>query len=147
MATGLRTGLDDKFYINSGNYAVPTWVEVQLVADLNVDLTKELAEIKYRGSRWKKTLPSHKALALSFKMLGDTSDTNYATVRDAFINDTMLDVAVADAAIATSGTEYLRFPVYLDKFTRDQPLNGANVSDVGGQLAYDSHDPGFTTAS
>jgi hypothetical protein len=145
MAAGLRCGLDDKLYINSGNHGAPTWIECQLVQDLNLDLEKDKAEIKARLSRWVMTLPTHKKAPVSFKILGDTSDTNYATLRDAFINDTLCDVAIADGAIATSGTEYFRADFYLYGFKKAQPLGEANTADVTMDLAYSLNTPAFTT--
>ena len=150
MAAGLRTGLDAKLYRNTGNYASPVWTLISTVIDLTHNLDKDKAEVKARSSRWVKNLFLHKKGPLDFNIIKDTADTNWATLRDGYINDVIFDMAIADDAIANTGTEYLRADFGIFGFKEGQPIAGANTTDLALDLIYGSSasnnaDPAFTT--
>lgn len=139
MAAGLRAGIADKLYRNTGSYGTPTWNEVANAIDVDLGLTKSLAEVKARASTYKKTLAGIKEVTLSFGFLGDTSDADWNVLRDAWAADTVVEFAVADDAIATSGTDYYRAEMHIKEFNYGQKLEEGNTAQVAAELAYTSN--------
>lgn len=144
MGAGLRIGMNCKFYRNTGTYGSPTWTVIPITKDLSLKLSKDKASIKTRGSTWEQTLPVHKKAPLDFKLLGDESDTNFDAVRDAYVADTLLDLAIADDVIATTGTRYFRADYYVYDFSIDEPFDDRSAS-VACDIGYSTHTPAFTT--
>lgn len=146
MSAGVKVGLGCKLYYNAGTFGSPTWTLINITQDLDLNLEKGKAESKRRGNTWTKTLPVTKTGPVEFKILADTSDPTYQVLRDAFLNDTVLDVAIAEGPIATSGTEYERGDYYCYSFKRHEPLEQAASVDVALDLAEGTgRDPSFTT--
>ena len=146
MAAGLRVGVAQFLYRNSATYASPTWNNIQSAVDVELGLAKSMATIKSRLTAWEQNLPALKKGPLTFGLLGDTSQDDFDVLRDAFIADTLLDLAIADGAIATSGTEYFRADFYLSDFPIKQKLEEGEQVDVQAVLAYagSTHTPAFT---
>jgi len=153
---GAKVGLTCKLYLNTSvnvdPYAVPRWEEVTLVRDLNLNLDKGVAEVKARLSTWVQNLPTLKSGPVEYGIIADRAVTFplvaasiYNTLRDAYLAGTVLDFAVADGAIATSGTEYFRADYQISGFKRGEPLEEVATVDITMNLNYSSHTPGFTT--
>lgn len=145
MAAGLRVGVNQALFYNSATYATPTWVEITAAKDVSLPLDKSMAEVKARLSTWSQNLPAMKTLAIEWDMIADTSLTPYNVLRDAFVNDTLVDLAVCDdAAIATSGADYFRSECYLDKFSVKQGLEEAEMVECSAKRAYSTNAPAWT---
>jgi hypothetical protein len=148
---GVTVGLQCKMYRNSGNYSVPTWNEIPIVRDLTLNLEKGEAQVKARFSTWEQILPLLKSASIEFDILAETSSANddHDTLRDAFIDDTVLDLAIAEGNIATSGYEYFRFDALLVKFGRGEPLEGVSTVSITAKHAYTTsqHTPAFAAGS
>ena len=54
---GLKIGGDWKLYYNSGTNASPTWVEINLVGDINLNLSVGEAAANLRVSGWDLNAP------------------------------------------------------------------------------------------
>jgi hypothetical protein len=148
MAAGLQIGLREKLYRNTGTYGSPVWSLVSIVGDVSITADKSLAEVKARTSTFVKNLPGLKTMGIEFDLLGDTSIADYDALRNAFINDTMIEFAVADQLIATSGCEYYRQESYLSGFPIDQKLEEAQKAKVTAKVAYDAaNDPSFVNVA
>lgn len=144
MAAGLRVGVNQALFHNSGTYGTPTWGEVTLAKNVKLSLQKSMAEMKTRASTWISNLPAMKSVAIEFDLLADTSVAIFNTLRDAWINDTLVDLAVCDdAAIATSGADYFRAQCYLRTFDVDQQLEEGETISVTADLAYTSNAPAW----
>lgn len=140
-----KVGLDCKAYRNTGSYNAPTWSEVTIMRDLTLNLSKGEADVSSRGSRWKKMKSALKEASFEFEILGDTANAHYTALRNAYLNDTTLDLAFADGDITVGGTEYWRGDVEIFQFNRGEPLeDGAKVS-VTAKPTYSTHEPGVFT--
>lgn len=145
MAAGLRVGVNQALFYNSATYGTPTWVEITAAKDVSLPLDKSMAEVKARLSTWAQNLPAMKTMAIEWDMIADTSLTPYNVLRDAFINDTLVDFAVCDdAAIATVGADYFRSECYLDKFAVKQGLEDAEVVECSAKRGYSTNAPAWT---
>ncbi len=119
-------GYNAKLYINTGTYGAPTWVEVTNVKDCNLQLQKGEVDVTTRaGNGWDQMVPATKNGTVSFGMIWDTADTNFTAIKDAFFNDTLIDVAVMDGDIAASGSQGLRAEMHVFGFDRNEPLKEA----------------------
>jgi len=147
MAGGLKVGINETLFYNSGTYGSPTWVAVTGAQDVMLSLGKTMAEVKARLASWIQKLPALKTLELEFGLLGDTSLAPYDIFRNAWLNDTLMDVAVCDSAtIATAGAESMRMQVYVSAFPIDQKLEDAQQIKVKCELGYSANLPAFTNS-
>jgi hypothetical protein len=144
MAAGLRTGYASKLYRNTATWATPTWDEITAAQDVRVGLVMNFAEIKARLSAYVQHLTTLKQADIEFGMLADTSIADYNVIRDAQIAGTLVGLALADDAIATSGTDHWRGEYYFGDFDYTQGLEEGNVVKVTAKLAYSSNVPIWT---
>ena len=145
MSAGLGVGVNQALFYNSATYNSPVWVEITAARDVTLGLGKSKAEVKARLSTWKQTMPAIKEAPLTFDLIKDTSLAPYNVLRDAHINDTLVDLAVCDqAAIANSGCDYFRADYYLYGFSDAQKLEEVEVVSVEADLAYSAHVPAWS---
>ena len=71
-----------------------------------------------------------KTIELAFNINKVIADAQFETLRDAYINRTTLDMAAADGAIATSGTEYRRIEGKVFQWNENQQLAEGITIDV-----------------
>lgn len=147
MGLGLFVGLSNKLYRNTANFAVPTWVLVNTVRDVSLNLETGKADASSRGSTFRQFLPTLRTAPLEFKIIGDTSAAEYDIFRDAWVNGTSIDMAVSESTIATSSNEYWRGIYGVFGFKRSEPLEDVDTVDVAMDLTYNTNAPAFTTAS
>lgn len=136
MATGLRVGVAQFLYRNTGTAGTPVWNPITIAKDVKLGLEYSKAEIKSRASRFNLTLPAINAGPLEFNIIGDTSVDDFIALRDAQINRTALDLAIADDAIATTGTMYFRGDYHVYGFPVDQKLEDGEEVAITCDLAY-----------
>ena len=145
-ANTLNVGLNCHLYLNTATYSSPTWVEITTVKDANLDIEATKADASARRSKFKQFLKALISGPISFKMVADSAESAYDTLRDASVStSTTLDVAIASDLIASTGTEYFRGDFFVFGFKRAEPLEDVATVDVALDLAYSSHVPGFTT--
>ncbi len=140
-----KVGIDCRAYRNTGTYGTPTWNEITIARDVTLGLDKDEAEASIRGVRWKMRLPTLKDAQITLEILHDPSVDDYNVLRDAYLNDTVLDIALADGVIATTGTQYFRSDQYVFGFTRKEPLTDALTVEIPLKLAYSVNAPVFVT--
>jgi hypothetical protein len=140
-------GFNGKLYRNTGTYGSPTWNEVPNVKDLSVSIEKGEADASTRESSWKQVRGSLKDATIEFGMVYDTGDVDWTALRDAFLNSTPVELAIADGAIATNGTQYLRVSVEVMKFSTTQALAEVFTTDVSCKPTRADNAPAFVTVS
>lgn len=140
-----KLGLDAKIYHNTGTYGVPTWDEITDATDVTISIERSEVEIARRGTSWKKFLVALKDAGVDFELIYDPTNADFTAVRDAFLNATIIDMAIADGAIATTGTQYLRSEMYVTSFVRNEPLEDKLTLSVTVKPAESANDPTWTT--
>lgn len=140
-----KTGLDMKWYRNTGNYASPTWNEITTARDVTLDLTKGEADLSSRAVTWKATRGTLKDGSVDAEILYDPAVDDFAVLQSAFLNSTVVDMAFADGAINTSNTQYFRADWEVFGFTRNEPLEDAVTVSIPLRIAYSSNAPTFNT--
>ena len=124
-------GLNAKVYRNTGSWGTPTWVEVTNIQD--VSLAMEAGEFagNTRGSKWKKFARTLLEAGVELNMLHKPGYAGQVAIRNAFLDGTLIDLAIMDGAITTSGNEGLRAEMAVLSYNREEPLEeGLTVSST-----------------
>ncbi len=144
MAT--RLGMDAKLYRNTGDYALPVWVEVSNVKDVTLNLEKGEADVTTRANQgWRATVGTLKDASIEFQMVWDTVDAGFDAIRQAFFNNTPLEFAVMDGDITDPDSEGLRATFDIFNFTRNEALEEAILVDVSIKPTYADNAPEWIT--
>jgi hypothetical protein len=149
----MGAGRSCKAYYNTGTHATPVWVEIARGQDFSIDPTAETAEAAMRGSKWKKSFPTHLGLAATFGYLKkDGADTVYNALVAAFTGQTAMEFAFMDAAIATTGSKGWRAFFLVTGVKDDQAMGNAQAYEfsLAHALAEETGtvvDPDFYTVS
>ena len=106
-----------------------SWTELTLVKDLAVPLTKAEADVTTRkNAGWKATRGGLKDGGITFDLLWDPTDADegagagVTAVREAFINNTLIPLAVMDGDIASNDQEGFVANFEITGFERAEPL-------------------------
>lgn len=126
----MTVGLDCILGRNTGVYASPTWSSILAVKDLTLPMEITKVPKDSRASPFKQNAIGQIAYSLSFGIVRDDDKTSYVALRTAALSRTPVDLAVADGAIATTGTTYIRLQLAIAKFEEKQNLEGAIEADV-----------------
>lgn len=136
----LQTGAQDKFYYNTGTDVTPTWIEIGQIGDLSVNgMGQNMAEVKMREAGWVLNLPGLKKTDnITFALMFNVGNTVFDALLALFFADPQVatQYAVANGAIATSGTEYFKAFCFIANFPLNQPLEEVDTADVELALAY-----------
>jgi hypothetical protein len=118
-AAALLTGTDDT------DASGASWDEIANVRDVTLNLETGEADVTTRAnSGWKQTLPTLKDGSVEFEMVWDTNDPDFAAIRDAWLNNDEIALAVMDGPIASAG-QGLVSNFAITNFSRTEPLEDA----------------------
>lgn len=129
-----RLGMNAKLYIDATALTDDTsaaaegadWDEVDNVRDVTLNLETGEADVTTRANNgWKQTLATLKDGSVEFEMVWDTDDTNFGTIKDAWLGNTELAAAVMTGDIDTNGEEGLVSNFNVTNFTRNEALEDA----------------------
>lgn len=144
----VKLGMQAKLYRNSGSYGTPTWVEVGNVKDLTLNLEAGEADVTTRSnSGWRATVATLKDGSIEFEMVWDTTDGNFTAIQQAFFNNTPVEFAIMDGAIATAGSQGLRATMSITNFSRSEALEEAIMVSVTAKPTYAANAPQWMTVA
>lgn len=144
MAT-VVLGKDCKLYIGTAGVIAATLVDN--VIDVRLGLEKDDADASARSSGgWQEFVGTTKKAEISFEMLYKPADTNFATLRNAFLNDTDISMLVMDGLKATTGKQGLDCDVVITKFEITQPLKEGTKVSVTAKPTPSTRAPDWYTA-
>jgi hypothetical protein len=144
----VKLGLDAKLYRNTGTYSSPTWNDIPNVKDVTLNLEAGEADVTTRGNNgWRATVATLKDGSIEFDMVWDTADTDFAAIRDAFLNRTAIEFAVMDGDITVVGSQGLRATCMVTKFSRSEPLEEAIMVSVTIKPTYSANAPSWLVVS
>lgn len=148
MPGGIVLGLDAKLYHNTGTYGTPTWDEIGNVKDLVMSIEKGTADVTTRtNSGWRAKIGTLKEATIEFQMVYDTDDADFEVLQTAFFANTLIEFAVMDGAIATTGQEGLRATMDITSFGRDEQLEQALMVPVKLEPSYSANAPAWYEVS
>ena len=138
----IRLGLDCALYYNVAGYATPSFTEITNCRDVTLNLEKNEADVTTRGSNgWRAMVGVLKDGSVDFQMVWDTADTAFTALKDAYFNNTSIDIAVMDGPIDDAESEGLRAEMSVINFTRNEPLEEAATVDVTIRPTYSANPP------
>jgi len=124
-----KLGYECKMYYGSaalgvGETAVNgSYTELDLAKDVNVPLDKAEADMTTRKSGgWKETRGGLKDGSLDFELKYDSDDAGVAVIRNAYLNNTSILLAIMDGDIAVTGTEGFVANFEIMSFPINQPM-------------------------
>jgi hypothetical protein len=89
--------------ITNTTWSASGWDEVTQVADLSTALDVAEADATTRANNgWEQTVNVLKRGELTFELVYDPADVDYQSIRDAYLNQTELAMAILDGAIANT---------------------------------------------
>ena len=127
-------GMDCKLYRSAslltgaegGEPADLVWVEIDDVRDVTQNLDTGEADVTTRGSGgWRATQATLKDGSVDFELLAESGDASFEAIRDAWLNNTELAMAVMDGDIDSAGSQGLAANMSVTSFTRSEPLEEA----------------------
>jgi len=143
-----KAGMQAKLYRNTATYETPTWALVPNVKDLTLNLEKGQADVTTRAnSGWKASIGTLKDGGIEFEMVWDTADEGFTAIRDAYLNDTALELAVMDGDITVAGSQGLRAAFVVTNFSRKEPLEEGISVSVTLKVAYSENAPEWMTVA
>ena len=129
-------GLDGELHI--GTAGSQATAELENCKDVNITMDKATADTSRRkGQGWKSVKGTLKSLAIEFTMLDDTTDMDLATVRAAYLNNTLIALWAKDHA--TGEGPDADFEV--TQFSRDESLTEAIVYKVKCEASDENRAP------
>lgn len=143
-----KAGMQAKLYRNTATYETPTWALVPNVKDLTLNLEKGQADVTTRAnSGWKASIGTLKDGGIEFEMVWDTEDEGFTAIRDAYLNDAALELAVMDGDITVAGSQGLRASFVVTNFSRKEPLEEGISVSVTLKVAYSENAPEWMTVA
>jgi hypothetical protein len=137
-----KLGMEAKLYRNTGDYAEPTWTEVENVRDLTMNTEKGSADVTTRGnSGWRAMAGTLKDLSVEFEMVYDTADEDFTAIQTAFMDNDQVEFAVMDGDITEAGTQGIRATFEVMNFSQSEPLEEAIIVSVTLSAAYADNAP------
>lgn len=118
-----QVGIDWRLYRNTGDRGTPVWSHLDDAGDVNSPLTKQMADVSRKVSRWKRNKGSLKDGPLEFTYVyqGGTDGALLALL-DSFVNDTPIEMAVVDKDISEADAFGFRAFYEVSDFPINQPL-------------------------
>ncbi len=124
-------GKDLKAYYNTGTQASPVWAELKRIENLSHSLAKNTGTLKIRGSKYEKIVPGQQTRSIAFNYVRKRgTDTVFAALKDSYENDSHVQIALTDIAIATSGAAGVKAWYVVTKFDEKQDLENPWQVDV-----------------
>jgi len=134
------------YYCVAGIGGTPSWTEATKARDVTLDLNRGEADGTTRGSGgWKQSIPTLKEASVEFECVWDTSDPAYVALRDAWLNGTVLGMAVMDGDIEEAGVEGLWADMAVLKFQRKEPLDGLVTAAITVKPGMSANPPTWKT--
>ena len=131
-----KLGLNAKLYRNpsaltSTTYSASGWDEIPNVQDLTLSIEAGEADTSVRANNgWATDETTLKRGSVEFSMVYDTGDPDFTALKDAFMNNTEVAMAVMDGAIATTGNQGLVANFKVGKFERVENLQQSIMYNI-----------------
>jgi hypothetical protein len=130
MADKFVLGKDCVAYQNTGTFGTPVWSAQPQIVDVKTPIDNELSEGSRRAGggmrQWAATLTD---FAITFKMVWNLGDTNFASLLAAAYGRTEVDMIFLDGSQASGSHQGPRLSSTFAKFERTEDLNGLVMAD------------------
>lgn len=135
--TRIPLGKDAKAYINSGTPQSPNWIEIEIIRDAALEITKGEDDVTTRGSGgWKEVLATLKEASIDFDAVWDKADSCYTILLRSMLFDEIIEMLFLDGPKDKEGSQGLRAAMQVFTFKRDEKLTNAIKMDVTVKPCY-----------
>lgn len=125
-----RLGIDSKVYRNTGTYGSPTWTEISLVRDVQVNPSWGRADSSSRASKVMSEVKTQLTVAFTLSVKVSLTDTGYIALMDSFVDsDGVLDLMIINGTNTTNGVEGWRFDAGVFTASEDQSIGNTLYRD------------------
>lgn len=109
----------------AGNYNTPTWTELEIVRDVQVDPAWDQAEAFSRETDVKEYAKGLLELGFTIDVKSSDTDAGYIEMMDAFASKSaVIDMLILDGSQTTNGAEGVRFDAGVFGASQDQSIGG-----------------------
>jgi len=119
MPLGITSKL---YYNNSGVYAAPTWVEVDLIENLKITAAWNEGEASARREQVQVFEPTNMNLSLEGRIRKEITDVTYLFFRLMHNTRSLIDILVLDGPRTVNGSDGFRFNAKIHGWDEDQAL-------------------------
>lgn len=118
-------------YYNNGTEGSPSWLEIDTVRDVNLNMSaNEVDDTSRTTDGWRSKLAGLREWGADFEMIYNTSNTAWRLVKNSFINKESIEILALDGDITVDGHEGLRGTVFVTDFSRAEPLEDVVSNSV-----------------
>lgn len=103
-----------------------TWQEIDIVADVTVNQSRNKGTVKNRAAGTEKYLAGLKVRSIDLEVTHEPDNALWQILNDAFENATVIGVAAMDKAINVDGAVGLHMDCIITEFTQSQPLEDSS---------------------
>jgi len=122
-------GKDAKLYHGTAGADLASMSELTCVRDVTVTLETGEAESVSRASKWRKVAPTFNNCTLEFEMAYEPDDSGWQAIKDAWLNQTEIELAALDGDKADSA-QGIKGTFHIMQFSVNQPLEEALTVSV-----------------
>lgn len=143
LSTGTRAtwGTADSDGINQGS-APANLTELSNAKDVTLNLDEGEADVTTRGNNgWRATEPTLKDGSVEFEMQYDSADAGFAKILGAWLQRTVIAMAILDGDKAVAGTMGLWADFKVISFSKSEPLEEGQTVSVTIKPAYSTVAP------
>jgi hypothetical protein len=101
--------------------------EIKIVKDVEVDQSKEKADVSTRLSNYKATKGTQIGVSVELPMIYDPADAGCAALEKAFFTDALIAVALLDGDKGTAGTQGFWADFEVTDMKKSEKLNDAQL--------------------
>lgn len=131
-----KLGMDGKLYYGAEGALLAAMTEMTNVKDVTVTQEKGEADVTTRAnSGYRGTAGTLKECTIEWQMLFKPSDAGFQAVRDAYYNNTLINLCPLSGAKDAAGSEGIKGDFSIIGFTKGEPLEGAQTVDVTAKLS------------
>ena len=119
---------EEIYYDADGSIAIPTWVLIPGVVDVQQNSSKNKADIAERNVPVVGVEVTHTVYSVDVTITKRNGNTNYDALRAAYEAGTRIGIAVMSGPVATSGEKGFQAEAYITSWSDDGAHEGNTVS-------------------
>lgn len=136
---GYKTGRETKtYYSTNGIGGTPTWVQLTLVRNPQLDLSGDEAEVDDQSSEYTRYKVGQFKAPLTLEITRKVGQAGYLALRNAFLTRAIIGIAFCSGDMATEGEEVWMCDYVVTAFPVGGGLSDTHVVSVKLQPAADS---------
>lgn len=128
-------GMNAALYYGTADAVLAALTELTNVKDVTLNLNAGEADVTDRSnSGWRATAASLRECTVDFEMVWKPADAGFAFLRDAYLGNSVVELAVLDQDRSESGAQGPKGNFMVTAFTRSEALEDAIMASVTVKL-------------